>query len=257
MNTRIISLLFVPVIAVLTWLLVSGVKGPIDQKTRISAIENAVVEKLKLLRDLQIAYQSENGIYAGKWEDLINFAENGKFFIVQTKERTKLLATGVEEVQVIQDTLGTVPVKDSLAKKYPNFDPKKLPIIPESGKKFTLFAGQVDNGGLLINVFEIRDEYPLNPDRGAEFRDAAKKNPFSITRLTKHFEDKLTAKREEATAIQRKMKNASEAEKKQLQNELDELSKFINLYEKRIEQLETKPLRVGSRIEATTAGNWE
>ena len=45
MNTKIISFLFVPVILVLIWLLASGVKGPIDQKRKITSIEKAVVEQ--------------------------------------------------------------------------------------------------------------------------------------------------------------------------------------------------------------------
>lgn len=258
MNTRIISLLFIPVIILLGFFLVAGVKGPIDQKRKITAIEKAVVEKLKMLRDLEIAYQSEKGSYAGKWNDLKDFAQSGKFYIIQTREVTELKENGQEEVTIVRDTLDTVPVMDSLKKKYPDFDPDNLATIPVSGKKFTLFAGQIDNGGLLIDVFEIRDEYPMNPNRGGEFRDPAeKKNPYSITRLTKYFEDRLAAKREEATAIQRKIRDADEGAKAGLQKELDEISKYVNLYEKRIEQLETKPLKVGSRDEATTAGNWE
>ena len=216
-----------------------------------------MLNKLKMLRDLEIAYQSEKGSYAGNWDDLTNFAKSGQFYLIQTREETSLKENGQEEVTIIRDTLDTVPVMDSLKKKYPDFDPDQLAMIPVSGKKFTLFAGQIDNGGLLIDVFEIRDEYPMNPDRGAEFRDAEKTNPYSITRLTKYFEDKLAAKREEATAIQRKIRDADEGAKAGLQKELDELSKFVNLYEKRMEQLETKPLKVGSREEATTAGNWE
>ena len=179
MNTKIISFLFVPVILVLIWLLASGVKGPIDQKTRIAAIEKAVVNKLKMLRDLEIAYQSEKGSYAGKWDDLTSFAKSGKFYLIQTREETSLNEeNGQEKVTIIRDTLDTVPVMDSLKKKYPDFNPDELAIIPVSGKKFTLFAGQIDNGGLLIDVFEIRDEYPMNPNRGGEFRDSEKKKPL-------------------------------------------------------------------------------
>ncbi|NJL14867.1 MAG: hypothetical protein HC913_18950 [Microscillaceae bacterium] len=107
----------------------------------------------------------------------------------------------------------------------------------------------------MLNVYEVRDEYPVNPDRGAQFNE--KGEPYSITSLINYFDKKLKANNEEARSLQEKLKKANSEEKKKIEEELNELSKYINLYTKRIEQLQTKPLRVGSRVEATTAGNWE
>ncbi|NJO02548.1 MAG: hypothetical protein HC880_13430 [Bacteroidia bacterium] len=239
--------------------LYAGVRDPIVEQYDIAGVERKIIRKLEMIRDLQIAYQSQNDRYARSWDELINFVRSGRFTVVQQRERTKLNDRGIEEVTIEYDTLGTVPIVDSLDSKYPELDGMdlaSLPVIPESnGKRFTLFAGEVDNGDVLVNVFEVRDEYPINPNRGAEFKENGE--PYSITRLINYFQTNLEKRREDALDIQRKMKNASEAEKVQLQEKLDDHSRYINLYEKRIEQLQTKPLKVGSRQEATTAGNWE
>lgn len=257
MNTKIISFALIPVIILLGYILIAGVKKPIDEKVKVERTENAIEERLKLIRDLEISYKSQKGSYTGKWDELIKFAESGKFVIVQTSEDITLKDNGEEEIIVIRDTIGEVPVKDSLSRKYPNFDPQSIANIPFlEGKKFTLFATKIDNGGIMIDVFEARDEYPINPERGAQFDEEG--NPYSITHLIAYFNDRLAKKNEEAVAVQRKIRDASsESEKKSFQKDLDEISKFVNLYQKRIEQLETRPLKVGSREEATTAGNWE
>jgi hypothetical protein len=100
---------------------------------------------------------------------MINFINNGKFLNIQRKEIVDSInAQGVELVRTIIDTLGTRPVKDSLfpASKYPDFDPSTLPVIPGSGgKQFEIYAGQIERNNVRVNVFEIKDIAPVNPER--------------------------------------------------------------------------------------------
>ncbi len=255
LNT-VLSIVFLVIALILAGFLYQGVRGPIQQKQEIAAIEKAIIEKLKLIRELEIAYQSQNGKYAGRWEELVSFAQSGDILNIQKIEKAVLEdGDGQEKIEIVYDTLGTIPVRDSILPE--NYDASRLPYIPGTdGKKFTLYASEINNGGVDINVFEVRDEYPVNPARGGELKENGE--PYSVTRLITYFQDKLKTKREEAVEIQKKIRDAaSEADKEKFQEELDDLSKFINLYEKRIEQLQTKPLKVGSRDEATTAGNWE
>lgn len=255
MKTKIFTYAMIPVIVILFWLLGSGVSEPIATKSKIEATEAAIIQKMKFIRELQIAYNSQFGEYCGKWDKLIDFAKNGDFIIVQKKELIKMNG-GKEIVSFKFDTLGRVPVKDSLFKKYPNIKVDEIPAIPGSkDKRFSLFAGQLENGTALLNVFEVKDIYPINPARGAEFKENGE--AYSVPTLIAHFEKKLKEKREEVTSIQKQMKGKSEADKKPLQAKVDELSKFVNLYDKKLERLREKPLRVGNREEATTAGNWE
>lgn len=274
MNTKIFTFALLPVIGFLFYLLVDGVKGPIDEKADIEKKEKAIAEKLKFLREAQIAYEGVKGYYAGTWKDLKDFLDNGQILIIDKKEETIFNNdTQTEDVIVTYDTLGTKPASDYIREKYAReeMDDSKLDeyfadpsVIPWSKNQdqryqFTLYAGKVFSGDLELSVFEVRDEYPLDTDRGGERQDNGQ--PFSITRLIKHFQDKLDGKTEEAKGLLREKKDAEEAgdegKVEDLEIKLEELSKFINLYDKRIERLNTRPLRVGSREEATTSGNWE
>ena len=51
----------------LAFFLVSRIKYSIDEEARINAAEDKVIEKLKMIRDAQIAFQSVNGKYANEW----------------------------------------------------------------------------------------------------------------------------------------------------------------------------------------------
>ena len=255
MKTKIATYVLLLPIIILSYYLIMGVKGPIDQASQVKKTEEAIVNKLKFIRDLQTMYVSQKGEYAGKWDKLVEFAKNGQIANVQRRE----VRVGKDEdkFKIIFDTLGFIPVKDTILKKYPDMDLDKIPFIPGlKDKKFSLYAGKVENGNLFINVFEVKDIYPTDPERGAELNE--KGEPYSVPSMLAYFEAKLKEATEKAVAKQKEQKNASsEADKKKIQVEIDDLSKYVNLYTKRIERLKEKPLRVGSREEATLSGNWE
>ena len=94
----------------LAFYLVNSIKYSIDEEARINAAEDKVIEKLKMIRDAQIAFQSVNGKYANEWDSLLNFVENGNIFLIQRREETVLLDYGAEETTLYLDTLGSVTV---------------------------------------------------------------------------------------------------------------------------------------------------
>ncbi len=256
MITRIITAVLVIASLFLAYLLYSNVKGPVDEKQYISSIEKQNIAKLKFVRDLQGMYLSKYGKYCGNWDELTKFAQSGQVPNIQITEKAYLDdGSGQEKVKQVIDTLGMISVSDSLSSQYPNINIGQISKAAGTNKQFTLYAGVVTSGNVSLNVFEVRDEYPINPERGAQFND--KEEPYSVTSLIKHFTKRSEEVTQEAIEIQRKMKGKTDKENQGLQEELDEVSKYINLYSKRIEQLESAPLRVGSRTEASTAGNWE
>lgn len=166
--TKILSIFFLLVALGLGYLLWKGVNDVVEEEKRIARVEAAIIEKLQMLRDAQLAYEKANGKYADKWTDLKKFIQEGDIWIVQRTETTKLLDYGKEEITVNFDTLGSVPVIDSLfnERKFPNFDLDKLAIVPGSGGSlFEFFADRVERNNYEISVFEIRDPKPINPDR--------------------------------------------------------------------------------------------
>jgi hypothetical protein len=175
--TKVLSLVFFVVAAYLGYLLWKGVDDVVEAEKRVALLEAATIEKLEMLRDAQLAYQASNGKYASTWDSLKTFIETGTIWIVQRTETTKLLDYGAEEIKVSFDTLGSIPVMDSLfnVKKFPDFKLDLLPVVPGSGgKQFEFFADKIEKtGGYMVNVFEIRDPSPINPKRRANNNEKA------------------------------------------------------------------------------------
>src|SRR5690606_6008308 len=111
---KILSIVFLLVALGLGYMLYESVDSVMEEEKRIARTEARIIEKLQMLRDAQIAYQGSNGEYAGNWNDLKNFIASGEIFIIQRTETTELLDYGKEETTVTLDTLGSVPVMDSL-----------------------------------------------------------------------------------------------------------------------------------------------
>jgi hypothetical protein len=166
--TKVLSFVFLLGALALGYFLWKGVDDVVEAEKRIALIEGAVIEKLQMLRDAQLAYEASNGKYASTWDSLKMFINDGEIWLIQRTETTKLLDYGKEETTVTFDTLGSVPVIDSLfnERKFPDFDLDRLAIVPGSGgKQFEFFADKIERNSYMINVFEIRDPAPINPER--------------------------------------------------------------------------------------------
>ncbi|MBY5952408.1 hypothetical protein KUV23_15580 [Algoriphagus marincola] len=166
--TKVLSFVFLLGALALGYFLWKGVDDVVEAEKRIALIEGAVIEKLQMLRDAQLAYEASNGKYASTWDSLKTFIQEGEIWLIQRTETTKLLDYGKEETTVTFDTLGSVPVIDSLfnERKFPDFDLDRLAVVPGSGgKQFEFFADKIERNSYMINVFEIRDPAPINPER--------------------------------------------------------------------------------------------
>jgi hypothetical protein len=174
--SRILSIVFLISALALGYFLYKSVDDVMQQEKLIIATEARIIEKLQMLRDAQVAYLASNGVYAGNWNDLKKFIEEGKIWLVQRTETTKLLEYGKEEISVQYDTLGSVNVIDSLfnERKYPNFNLDNMHVVPGSGgKEFEFFADKVERTQREIPVFEIRDPNPINPKRRLNNKEKA------------------------------------------------------------------------------------
>ena len=110
--------------------LINSIKTSIDEEERISTMEAKIIEKLKLIRNAQIAFESVKGQYTSDWDQLINFIDSGNIYLIQRREETILLEYGAEETTLYLDTIGSISVIDSLFSNIPNFSSKSLPNVP-------------------------------------------------------------------------------------------------------------------------------
>lgn len=174
--TRILSIVFLLGALGLGYMLYNSVDSVVEKEKEIARTEARIIEKLQMLRDAQIAYVATKGEYAGNWNDLKKFIEEGQIWLVQRSETTKLLDYGKEEITVTFDTLGSVNVIDSLfnSSKYPDFNLNALNVVPGSGgKTFEFFSDKVERNQREIPVFEIRDPDPMNPKRRLNNKEKA------------------------------------------------------------------------------------
>ena len=120
-----------------------------------------VIENLKDIRDSELAHRTVTGQFEGNWDSLVKFIETEKFTITQRrdstvidKELTRIYGVDTTKDIVIIDTLGFVPVKDSLFGADPRY--KTMMYIPtlNDGQKFDLKAGVLEQNRVNIPVFE-------------------------------------------------------------------------------------------------------
>ncbi len=149
------------VCGVLAYLIYQSVNGPIEFKKVRQERFQAVINKLKDIRDSQEAYKSVNGKYAGNFESLVQFVDTGSYTITQQRDSSFMRFDRVYQIElqvdtVVVDTLGFVKVKDSLFKNSDAY--KTMMEVPygQNGEKFELKADIIEKSGYKAPVFEAK-----------------------------------------------------------------------------------------------------
>ncbi|OEJ99670.1 hypothetical protein [Roseivirga misakiensis] len=162
--TKILTLVFFLLALLVGYFLYDGINKTIEEGKEIERVENLVKARLSQIRDAQIVYQSVFGDYADTWEKLVAFADTGKIYLIQRREEIIKLPYNQERSEFFYDTLGSVPVKDSLFA--PNFDVTSLPELPHAkGKFFSLYAKDSIRSGVSVDYIEVVDTYPFDRSR--------------------------------------------------------------------------------------------
>lgn len=167
---KILTIVFLAVAIGIAYYLFDRIKYSIEEEERVAAIEAQVIDKLKFIRDAEVLYKEANGQYTSDWNKLINFLDTGRLYIVQRREETVLLDYGAEETTVHIDTLGSIPARDTLfhTPAYDKFQIQDIATIPHSNGRFELFADKISRNNVEVDVFEVVDTAPVNPERRGE-----------------------------------------------------------------------------------------
>jgi len=158
MKTGIKAVLYV-ISVVLAYQIYLSVMAPITFNKNREERFSSVIEKLKDIRDAQVAYRTVNGEFAKDFESLISFIDTGVYTITQQKDSSFMRYNRVYRIDmqvdtVVVDTLGTVAVKDSLFKGDSSY--KTLFSVPfaQNGERFEMKADVVNKQGFDAPVFE-------------------------------------------------------------------------------------------------------
>ena len=137
-----------------------SINGPI----KFNQIKNEryadVIDRLKEIRTAQIAHKDVKGFYANNFDSLIKFIDNGIFTLIEKRDSSFLEYDRTYRIDMLKeviviDTLGFVPVKDSLFKTVNYNDFEKVPVDGVDAK-FHLKAQIIDKNGYKVPVFEVK-----------------------------------------------------------------------------------------------------
>ena len=158
---RILTITFAITSLGLAYYLYYSINTTIKETERISTLESAIIDQLKLIREAELGYKAVYGRYTSNWDSLLHFVDSGYFYLIQRTETVITLDYGADSTSVQIDTLGRVQVIDSLfgSKKYPNFQLSDLPFVPgiSPKTKFLVWADEIKkaNYWLVLSKFGI------------------------------------------------------------------------------------------------------
>ena len=153
----------------------SSINGPIKFNKVKNERYALVINRLKDVRNAQIAHKDVKGYYANNFDSLVSFIDNGLFTLTEEKDSSYLAYDRIYRIDMLREVrivreLGKVSVKDSLFKDNESY--KQMAFIPIKGKedeKFSISADIIDKNGYEAHVFEVKVKkdvilYDLNKD---------------------------------------------------------------------------------------------
>ena len=153
---------------VLLWILIvffsfkiyDSINGPINFNETKNDRYADVISRLKEIKKAQIAHKDVRGFYANNFDSLVSFIDTGIFTLVQKRDSSYLEYDKVYRIDmlkevIVTDTLGFIPVKDSL---FRNIDYTNLSKVPVDGieAEFSIKADIIKKNDYRVAVFEVR-----------------------------------------------------------------------------------------------------
>ena len=151
---RILSLFF-------SYKIYDSINGPINFNKVKEIRYSQVIDRMKTIRKAQIAHRDVKGFYANNFDSLIKFVDQGIFTLIEKKDSSYLQYDRIYRIDMLRevvviDTLGFVPVKDSLFKE--NNDYKLMSKIPIDGldASFEINSDIIIKNNYRVPVFEVK-----------------------------------------------------------------------------------------------------
>jgi hypothetical protein len=155
MKAVIQFVLFIIIVA-LGYMVYDSIMEPVRLNQEKAKREKEVVQRMKDIRSAEIIYKQLNDKYTDQWDSLVQFIDTARIPVVNIIPDP----TDTTFTLTINDTVGYVRVYDSLFHHNQNVDISQFMIIPFSGgDTIELHAGEMDRGGVTVQVFEAKAPY--------------------------------------------------------------------------------------------------
>ena len=149
-------------IAFFSYKIYDSINGPINFNKTKNERYTQVIDRLKDIRKAQIAHKDVKGVFANNFDSLVAFVDTGIFTLIEKRDSSYLQYDKIYRIDMLKevvviDTLGTVPVKDSLFADTEDY--KKMAYVPIEGiedKTFDIKAEIIDKNGYKVPVFEVK-----------------------------------------------------------------------------------------------------
>ncbi len=169
MKAKQIALILIPLNIILAYFVFNSIDSEVEFNTEAKVRISENVQKLKDLRQVQTKYKHAKGTFADNFEALTHFLENDSISIVKAIGETPDTLTDVQalELGIISRDTAYVLAKETvfddayLDSRNENFplDIANLTTVPYSNEVYSIDAGQVEKGKVIVQVFEISTNY--------------------------------------------------------------------------------------------------
>ncbi|MEE3034873.1 MAG: hypothetical protein VX325_03390 [Bacteroidota bacterium] len=138
-----------------------SINGPIDFNKVKEQRYSKVIDRMKTIRKAQIAHRDVKGFYANNFDSLIKFVDEGIFTLIEKKDSSYLKYDRIYRIDILRevvviDTLGFVPVKDSLFRNDNGYkDMNKIP-IKGIDSDFVINSDIIIKNNYRVPVFEVK-----------------------------------------------------------------------------------------------------
>ena len=161
-----IRIALVLVIIFLIYKTYKSIEEPVKYEKEVVKKEQAVIDKLKIIREAELAYRDVYGDFTGSFDTLIDFMKNGQLKV--------LIAYGDQDDSTtrFEQKIELVSVRDSLFKLV---DIDNIRYVPgKDTMQFLIDAGEIKKNNVPVPVFQITDPEPYSKERVNE------KNPLRV-----------------------------------------------------------------------------
>lgn len=169
MKAKQIAIILIPLNIILALFVYNSINSELEfqQVAKVRIAEN--VQKLKDLRQVQISYKKVNNIYSNNFKSLIEFLENDSMTIIKAIGETPDTLTDAQALQlgiISRDTTYVLAKETVFDEAYLASRNEKFPLdlsalinVPHSNRNYSLDAGMVEKGKVVVQVFEISTTY--------------------------------------------------------------------------------------------------
>ena len=179
----IVNIVLLLAIVGITYKIVQSIQEPVQFNKAVKAREAVGIQRMKDIRDLQVAYKSVNGKFASTLDSLILFYNTGNMEVLMQvgsnddslavahteaikKANRKITAQDLYNLYLAGDknlvftVKSEIPVRDTLFRSRTDFVIDSLKYIPFSGKQLTEMEAVIKKvSGVDVPLFEARMPY--------------------------------------------------------------------------------------------------